>query len=247
MGFNISGIAVAKNLHNEIKAIENEIGFGLELIEEITFESASSNWKEDGICDIYFGSNGTLIFLCHELSMTSYSILDLPTLTYAISETSMAFCFHYCENGKIRRSRAEAERKELQGEGERLDIEYTPIEISETIWQLIDKTIDQDFNQIDFSEKCYRYRLKRMEQSLLNNDLKDKQSPNNIDFDDKRFKVALRLFKNSRWIILVGIVLTVLTLTKVYENHFGFLTILFGVILRSLSSKYMRTKMKTLK
>src|SRR5690554_6754944 len=101
--------------------------------------------------------------------MEAYSLLNQTTLTYAISETSMTFCFHYCENGKFRRSKAEAEGKELRGEGERLDIEYTPTEISEIIWELIDKTIGERFMDIDLGAKAYRYRLLKKENATLNN------------------------------------------------------------------------------
>jgi hypothetical protein len=239
MGFNISGIAVAKNLQSDIAKIEEEIGFKLEFIEEINFETASSNWEEDGICDIHFGQNGTLIFLSHELSMDSYSIMNLPTLTYAISETSMAFCFHYCENGKIRRSRAEAEGEELPGEGEILDIEYTPIDISEIIWGLIAKTIGRGFMEIDLADKAYRYRLLRGENIPTEN--------RNNSIDSKpignRLKIPLLIFKYSKWVIIAGLIFTILSLTKIYDNRFGFLVIIFGVIMRRGSTWYMNNRM----
>lgn len=243
MGFNISGIAVAKNLQNDIERIEREIGFKLELVEEINFEKASSNWKEDGICDIYFGQNGTLIFLSHELSMESYSIMNLPTLTYAISETSMAFCFHYCENGKIRRSRAEAEGRELPDEGDRLDIEYTPIDLSEIIWELIDKTIGQKFMGIDLADKAYRYRLIKTDNTFEN--IATKNRDNSIDSKPivNRLKIPLFIFKYSKWIIIAGLIFTILSLTKIFDNRFGFLVIIFGVILRRGSTWYMNNRM----
>lgn len=239
MGYNISGIAVAKNLKNEIEEIEKEIGFKLEPVGEVNFETASSNWKENEICDIFFGQNGTLIFLSHELSMESYSILNLPTLTYAISETSMAFCFHYCENGKVKRSRAEAEGQELPGEGERLDIEYTPTELSDIIWELIDRTFGHKFMEVDLADTAYRYRLiksENIQKDRVENSADSKSIGN-------RLKIPLLIFKYSTWIIIAGLIFTILSLTKIYDNRFGFLVIIFGVILRRGATWYMNNRM----
>lgn len=151
----------------------------------------------------------------------------------------MAFCFHYCENGKIRRSRAEAEGKELPGEGERLDIEYTPIDISEIIWELIDKTIGQGFMEIDLSDKAYRYRLIRAENIPTEN--------RNNSIDSKlignRLKIPLLIFKYSKWVIISGLIFTILSLTKIFDNRFGFLVIIFGVIMRKGSTWYMNNRM----
>lgn len=243
MGFNISGIAVAKNLNNDIGSIEKEIGFKLELVEEINFEKASSNWKEDGICDIYFGQKGTLIFLSHELSMVPYNIMNLPTLTYAISETSMAFCFHYCEKGEIRRSRAEAEGREFPDEGDRLNMEDEHIDVSEIIWELIDKTIGQKFMGIDLADKAYRYRLIKTENTFKN--IVAENIDNSIDSNPigNRLKIPLLIVKYSKWIIIAGLIFTILSLSKIFDNRFGFLVIIFGVIMRRGSAWYMKNRM----
>lgn len=161
MGFNIAGIAAGKNLENNIAEIEQSIGYKLELIEKIDFETASRNWKDNEFCDIYFGKNGTLIFLSHELSIEPYSIMDLPTLTYAMSETAMTFCFHYYNKGEFVRSLMEAEGNELRSDGTPLEFESSPVDCSSLIWELIDKTIDGKYFAIDLEEPSYRYRLKK--------------------------------------------------------------------------------------
>ena len=235
MGFNISGIAVSKNLQNNITEIEKEIGFKLELIEEIDFEEASSNWKDDGICDIYFGKDGTLIFLSHDLSTDAYSILNLLTFTFAVSETSMVFCFHYCENGKLRRSRAEAEEQELSSEGDKLDIEYTSTDISEIIWELIDKTIGEEFMEIDVADKAYRYQLVKIE------NIEKGKSDDSIDSKSigDSLKTPLLIVKISKWIIMVGLIFTALSLTTIYDNIVGIFVIIFGIIVQLGSTWFM--------
>jgi hypothetical protein len=232
MGYNISGIAVNKNLKTKIDSIENEIGYKLDFLAEVSFETASANWKEEGICDIYFGNNGTLIFLSHELSMESYSIIGLPTITFAISETSMAFCFHYCENGLIKRSRAEVEGQELPSEGEKLDIESSSVDTSEIIWQLIDKTIGQSFSSIDLSEKAYRYRLVKKENFV---------PPNNLE---KKARIYKMIYTASIALIVLGLILSILTLTKIYDNRVGLLVIIFGVIIRRLTRWHLKRNLR---
>ncbi|MGQ1946043.1 hypothetical protein ACT3CD_02930 [Geofilum sp. OHC36d9] len=237
MGFNISGIAVAKNLQNDIEKIEKEIGFQLEFVEEINFETASSNWKEEGICDIYFGERGTIIFLNHELSIEEYSIMDLPTLTFAMSDVASTYMFHYYENGIFKRSKAESEGKEMRVEGESLDIEFTPIDMDGIIWHLIDETLGQKFMEIDLADKAFRYRLIKSADKLRKTENKE----NSIDLKPigNRLKIPLLIFKYSKWIIIIGMIFTILSLTKIFDNRFGFLVIIFGVIMRRGSTWYM--------
>lgn len=241
MGYNISGIAVNKNLKTEIDSIENEIGYRLEFLAEVNFETASANWKEEGICDIYFGKYGTLIFLSHELSVESYSIMGLPTVTFAISETSMAFCFHYCENGKIKRSRAEIEGKELPHEGEKLDIESSTVETSEIIWQLIEKTIGQSFWSIDLSEKALRYRLVKKENIVRHNNSEKNAESKLIEKKAKIYKIIDSV---SIALIVLGLILSILTLTKIYDNSVGLLVIIFGVIIRRLNRWHLKRNLR---
>lgn len=237
MGFNISGIAVAKNLQNDIEKIEKEIGFQLEFVEEINFETASSNWKEEGICDIYFGERGSIIFLNHELSIEEYSIMDLPTLTFAMSDVASTYMFHYYENGIFKRSKAESEGKEMRVEGESLDIEFTPIDMDGIIWHLIDETLGQKFMEIDLADKAFRYRLIKSADRLRKTENKE----NSIDLKPigNRLKIPLLIFKYSKWIIIIGMIFTILSLTKIFDNRFGFLVIIFGVIMRRGSTWYM--------
>lgn len=62
MGYNISGIVINKNLREEIEELSKILNLNLEFVKEIDFETASENWKDEGIIDLYFGEDGTLIF-----------------------------------------------------------------------------------------------------------------------------------------------------------------------------------------
>jgi hypothetical protein len=110
MGFNIAGIVVNKNYENQTEELGKSLGLNLRFEKEITGEEATSNWKDDGICDIYFAENGTILYLPFNMCATeSYAIENQDVLTFAYSETSMAFNFDYYENGEFRRKIFEAE------------------------------------------------------------------------------------------------------------------------------------------
>jgi len=240
MGYNISGIAVANNLHNNLKAIEKEIGFNLDFVEEVNFETASSNWKEDGVCDIYFGKEGTLIFLSHELSVEAYTIMDLPTLTFALSEGAMTFCFQYCEKGELLRSKGEAEGKEMRLEGKPLDLEYASSDTLWLIWTLIEQTFGQGFSEIDLNAKALRYKLKK---KPIDNGLESDSLQTKVDPWKREFMIVMLFIKSTAWIIAVGMVLTLLSIFKIYDNY-GFVLILFGVVGRRIAMRYLKKRLK---
>jgi hypothetical protein len=126
----------------------------------------------------------------------------------------------------------------LPGEGDKLDIEYTPIDLSEIIWELIDKTIGQRFTEVDLANKAYRYRLKKTENIATDN------RNNSIDSKpiENRIKIPLLILKCSKWVILAGLVFTILSLTKIFDNRFGLLVIIFGLIMRRGSTWYMNNR-----
>ena len=62
MGHNISGIAINKNFENNTEELSRLLGVELQIENEIIFEDACENWKEEGYFDVYFSKNGTLVF-----------------------------------------------------------------------------------------------------------------------------------------------------------------------------------------
>ena len=85
MGFNISGLAINKNYENDFDSLQKELGWNLKKETEIDFETASSNWKDDGICDVYFSENGTLLFNSMEMCTESFPLKNDNSLTFALS------------------------------------------------------------------------------------------------------------------------------------------------------------------
>ena len=67
MGFNVSGLVMDRNYEDNFTELQNGLGWKLEKESEIDFETASENWKELDICDVYFSEKGTLIFLSPDM------------------------------------------------------------------------------------------------------------------------------------------------------------------------------------
>lgn len=159
MGFNISGIVINKNYKDKLPALQKDLGLDIEFVEEINFETASANWKDEGICDIYFSEQGTLLFVNMDMCIEPWSIETGNTLTFALSEISMAFCLNYCEGRNLKRSIMEVNGKRMSEEGEQLAVEATAPDTSEIIWAQLGAVLGQTFWNIEPEEKAYRYKL----------------------------------------------------------------------------------------
>jgi hypothetical protein len=157
MGFNISGLAINKNYESEFNNLQKELGWNLEKQAEINFETASSNWKDDGICDAYFSEKGTLLFISMDMCTDSWPLKNDNTLTFALSETSMAFNINYCENGIEKRSIMEVEEQRMQDTGEKLEVEEKSTDTAEIIWNQMEVVIGKSFWSIEPGEKAVRY------------------------------------------------------------------------------------------
>ena len=157
MGFNISGLAINKNYENDFDSLQKELGWNLKKETEIDFETASSNWKDDGICDVYFSENGTLLFISMEMCTESFPLKNDNSLTFALSETSMAFYINYCENGIEKRLIMEVNDERMQDEGEKLGVENTAEDTSEIILNQLEVVIGKRFWDIEPDEKATRY------------------------------------------------------------------------------------------
>jgi len=158
MGFNFSGIVINKSYKDNVKGLQEDLGLNLEPAGEINYQQASANWKDEGICDIYFSEHGTLLFLHYSMCLEARSIENCKVLTFAVSEVSMAFTFNYCEGDKLVRSFMEAESERVSDEGEQLPAEEGHDALDATIAQL-GTVLGQTFWSIDFEAKAFRYKI----------------------------------------------------------------------------------------
>lgn len=157
MGFNISGLVINQNYRNNFEELQSKLGWNLKKQEDIIFETASSNWTEEDACKVYFSEKGTLIFLSMDMCVESWALKDNNTLTFALSETSMAFNMVYCENGVDKRTIMEVEGERMTDEGEILEVEAKSEDISDIIFNQIGEVLGKSFWSIDLSEKAEHY------------------------------------------------------------------------------------------
>ena len=221
MGFNISGLVINKNYQENFEELQNKLGWSLKQVEEIDFETASSNWKEEEFCDIYFSENGTVLFLNVDFCTQSYELKELNTLTFAISETSMAFNLNYCENGEEKRAIMEVNGELICDEGEKLEVEEKSTEISEIIWNQIEIVLGKKFWDIQPNEKAFRYtffeqkKVINVEENVdTNNDLKQLE---NNEFLENQNKIKRNIENSSKK-------------DNAKDNESGFLLLLFAIL-----------------
>ncbi|NME71077.1 hypothetical protein [Flammeovirga aprica] len=155
MGFNIAGIVINKNYNGKLDELKEDLGYDFSNAQEITFEAASSNWKEEGICDAYLGEHGTILFLNHESCIDAHSVEGANVLTFALSEVSMAFIFFYYEGDQLVRSFSAFNGEKEAEEGAPLPSEKGADELDSTFNQ-IKEVIGESFWDIDMSAKSLR-------------------------------------------------------------------------------------------
>jgi hypothetical protein len=157
MGFNVSGLVINKNYQEDFDKLQKQLGWHLKKEQEIDFETASSNWKDDGICDVYFSEKGTLLFISMDRCLQSWALPEDDTLTFALSETSMAFNLSYCERGVEKRALMEANDERMEDEGEPLEVEARSEDTSEIIWNQMEVVLGKAFWDISPEEKATRF------------------------------------------------------------------------------------------
>lgn len=170
MGFNISGIVINKNLKTETEELSKILNFDIEFDKEIDFETASENWKDEGIVDIYFGERGTLIFVNEDLCLNEgYPYPATNVFTFAMSETSMAFIFSYNENQNNIRYKMEVNGEIIDESGIKLKKEDENNDISEVILNQLSEVLGKSFRNIEAGEKAYRFIIKNPSNNVENN------------------------------------------------------------------------------
>lgn len=165
MGFNIAGIAINQNFSDNPDALAGLLGWELQFEKDIDFETASGNWKEEGICDLYFSDHGTIVFISIDLAAAVYNIPEANTLTFAVSESTMTSYLHYYEGLRLRRTIVAMNGSIVYEEGEKLDVENVHGSAPGIIWAQLENVSGRSFWSIKSHEKASRYRIRHATQS----------------------------------------------------------------------------------
>ncbi len=166
MGFNFSGIAFNKNYENDFETLQKELGWNLEKQGDIIFEEASENWKDEAYCDVYYTENGTLLFAEFDRCLDAITIDQVHTLSFGVSESSMTFSMHYCEDGELKRALMEVDGATFEDIGDPLPIEKENPAVFDVIFAQLKELIGQEFFGIDLAVPCTRYVFKKAVQPI---------------------------------------------------------------------------------
>uniref|UniRef100_UPI00404ADE5C hypothetical protein n=1 Tax=Flavobacterium sp. TaxID=239 RepID=UPI00404ADE5C len=185
MGLNISGLVIDKNYENNLTELESILGQKLVFEKEVIFEETLENWKEDTYCDIYFSKNGTFVLLAMEIGGFDFYAKNQTVFSFVLSEMTMVFTVNYTKDNKFIRSIMVADEM-TEEEGEPFEFEKDEEDKSELIYHLIETTLGESFDDIDFEAKCFRYSFKKEQEQAQEKVQKQEKvkEPNKIMKDD---------------------------------------------------------------
>ena len=156
MGYNIAGLVINKNYGKDIQELSKDLKWGIEVLEEVDFETASANWTPEGEFRLHFTDKATMIFFPHDWVADQYKAKTADTLNYAYSATSMAFHIDLFKAGKLIRTIMDY-NGEIQFEnGDALELEAEHQEASGLTFALMDELLEDGFGAIDLGAKSFR-------------------------------------------------------------------------------------------
>lgn len=161
MGYNLSGIVINKNLHTHTEALSQILGLHLVFARETDTAGATTEEQTADFINVYFSGSGTLILAHQDLCLDRhYAHPATQILTFALSETAMAFYFEYTENQKTVRSKMEVEGLVIEEHGKPLNIEDQAMDTSEVIWEQLAQVLGQKFDEIQPGATWTRYTIR---------------------------------------------------------------------------------------
>ena len=161
MGFNVTGVATSIKTEN-INELTKLLGIGpLTMLNISNFESATSSSIGENEIFLTKTSNGTILTVGDEIDIDNLSFDKISAygkaLKFMVGETAMVFGFDYYENGKLVRSVINVQDKNIQEEGESLEIEKTEDDFTEIIFNIMETvsgdsiyTLEPDIQSIRF-------------------------------------------------------------------------------------------------
>lgn len=157
MGFNFTGIAIDKNFDNDPNKVVQHLGLPLKFVENVIFETGSSNFKESKYLDLFITDKGTIIYSAEPFDLKSSQSKGCQVLEFTVSETAMAFHFGLSRNGEKIREIMVHEDNIMQSYGDKLQIENTESDPFELIQKQIEILTGINFNSVDLSTQGFRY------------------------------------------------------------------------------------------
>lgn len=212
MSLNISGLAFNTNFDKNIEGLSQVLNWDLAFVQEINFEAASSNFKDEAFLDVYYGQEGSIVFLSSMEKFNAAKTRGIKALNFNVSDTTKTYLLQVLEDGNSLRFKQANQDAVTQSVGEPLEIEKAIPDISEQIFHTMESVTGSRFNEIDPQAVCYRYRIINKSSTV------SFKTVSGEDFTKAEPK-ALRFFgEGSKYfgIIVINLLLTVITLGLYY-------------------------------
>jgi hypothetical protein len=148
MGYNIAGLVISNNYDQDINKLSQDLKWGIEVTEEISYEIASANWTPANEFRIFFSDKATMIFFPLMWVVNPFRSRYFEPLNYAYSETFMAFGFDFFKKGILIRSIMEHEGQIKMQRRELLELEKANPSASGFTFATIKSLLEEDFREI---------------------------------------------------------------------------------------------------
>jgi hypothetical protein len=160
MSFNFTGIALGKNLEDNISEIEEILGFKLIFIEETDFEEAMMEYMSSNTCYLYYGVNGVLIFTPEPFTIVNQDKKSeqLMITTFSASETVMMFMISASKNGSEYRELMEYNLEKMEDRGAKFEAETEADDGFSILVKAISQTIGENFWNIPQDATTMKYK-----------------------------------------------------------------------------------------
>ena len=154
MGFNIAGLLIKGQTDNA--QINTLLESNIVFYKTVSFEEATSSFRDDNTVDILQTKTGTLIIT--ELGQIyDISTFETDIIQFMISDVSDTYYFEKYTNGKLDRKYiySEGEIQENEGQG----IIKEDDDVLDLIWEFTDTFLQNGFLENRFEQKFKRYTL----------------------------------------------------------------------------------------
>lgn len=152
MGWNVAGLLINRKIDEQ--EICHLIGNKITYSDEVGFEEATSSFRDENAIDVLQSEKGTLMFI--EMGdQPDISKFKGEIILFIVSETSDTYYFEKYTNGHLDRKYIYSQGEVFEDEGEGIITEDN--DIAGLIWELTDKYLQNNFQEMMFDHKFKRY------------------------------------------------------------------------------------------
>ncbi len=157
MGFNFSGLIINKKLEDTSK-LSSILETSLQKTGNSKFEEALSASKEDGVIDVLYSEQGTLVITEQGAIYDLEGISEgLEVIQFIISEVSDTYYLEKAKDNNLVRKYISSQGEIVENQGDALSFEKEEGDFGEQVWTAIDEVLGNDFSSKMEEAVFHRY------------------------------------------------------------------------------------------